>query len=339
MAAAGLLMNTFLSDEFTPGLVSVIIPAFNRAGIIQKAIDSCFQQTYPQVEVIVVDDGSADTTVQTIAKLIVSVGGEKLKLIAQANAGPCVARNRGLKAAKGEFIQFLDSDDVLVADKLQRDVAEFNQDSELGMVYGKVVYVDENGDNMGKGVSGMPLSGAEIQHAIARNCWHTIGPLYRRSTCAKLGPWAEDLRGAEDLEYAARLKASGIPLKFSDRVVAFALADNSDKLSHQGDTPSFTRSQELFVDYTWQAVVKNNCSNPYVVRDLQMWLMNTAIKYALLKDANGFERCLGKAIKHGGRKVYFKVKITQMAATILGCRPTARLIRWLNQRNRNNGGN
>ncbi len=324
-------MSEFMSDMFAPGLVSAIIPVYNRSDTIMKAIDSCLQQTYLNVEVIVVDDGSTDETCRKIEHAISERNDGKLKLFKQANAGPSAARNCGLKESKGEFIQFLDSDDVIVSDKIEKDVAELNGNPELGMVYSKVVYVDKSGAAIGDKVSGSPLVGTEIKNAAARNCWHTIAPLYRRSTCEKIGPWAEDLRGTEDLEYASRLKVSEISIKYCDRVSAFARADNQDKLSLYGDTPSFTRAQELFVDYTWKHASKQNCLSRPVVRDLQMWLMNAAIKHALLKDRSGFERCLEKAIRLGGWKVGLKVRMTLLVSKLLGCRKTALLIRWMNK--------
>jgi len=322
--------STFMTDMYKLGLVSIIIPAYNRRGIILKTIESCFAQTYPAIEVIVCDDGSTDDTCAVIEQAILDHPIWDLHLIRQPNAGPSTARNRGLIASRGEFIQFLDSDDVLVSDKIEKDVTELRSDPEVGVVYGKVVYVNEYGLPMGT-LSGTPLYGADFKNVIAKNCWHTIAPLYRREACLRIGPWATDVRGAEDLEYAARLKTSGIPIKFSDRVAAYALADNADKLSHRGDTPSFAQGQELFVDYTWKHAAERNCLNHQVNRDLQMWLMNTAMKYALLKDRIGFERCLGKSVTLNGGRVYLKVRLTILASKLLGCRNTALLIRWMHR--------
>ena len=98
-------------------LISVIIPTYNRFTFLKNAIDSVLAQTFQEFELIVVDDGSTDET----PKLISSYGN-KLRVITQANQGPSAARNRGIEAAKGKWIAFLDSDDVWKLDKLEKQV-------------------------------------------------------------------------------------------------------------------------------------------------------------------------------------------------------------------------
>lgn len=98
-------------------LVSVIIPTYNRAGTIGKAVSSALEQSYPATEVIIVDDGSTDDTAAALAAF-----GDRIRVIRQANAGPSAARNRGAAGAHGEYIAFLDSDDVWLPGKLERQV-------------------------------------------------------------------------------------------------------------------------------------------------------------------------------------------------------------------------
>jgi glycosyltransferase involved in cell wall biosynthesis len=98
-------------------LVSVIIPTFNRNNVIHRAIDSILQQTYKNVELIVVDDGSTDNTSDTLASY-----KDKLTVIHQNNAGPSAARNRGVEASRGQIIAFLDSDDLYMPTKIERQV-------------------------------------------------------------------------------------------------------------------------------------------------------------------------------------------------------------------------
>lgn len=98
-------------------LVSVIIPTYNRADIVRTAIESVLAQTYPNIELIVVDDGSTDHT-----QACLSAYGERIVVLTQDNAGPSVARNRGIEAARGEIVAFLDSDDYWLPAKLARQV-------------------------------------------------------------------------------------------------------------------------------------------------------------------------------------------------------------------------
>lgn len=102
----------------TRPLVSVVIPTFNRAATVVRAIESVRQQTYRPLELIVVDDGSTDETAQVLREL-----GDAIVYVHQANAGPAAARNRGIRQARGELVAFLDSDDLWRPSKLERQVS------------------------------------------------------------------------------------------------------------------------------------------------------------------------------------------------------------------------
>jgi glycosyltransferase involved in cell wall biosynthesis len=111
--------------------VSVIIPAYNHRDFIVAAVESVLGQTFTDFELIVVDDGSPDDTAAVLAPF-----AAQLRLIRQANAGQAAARNRGLAAAEGEFVAFLDDDDYWPADKLARHVALLRDDPAAVLVYG-----------------------------------------------------------------------------------------------------------------------------------------------------------------------------------------------------------
>jgi glycosyltransferase involved in cell wall biosynthesis len=103
-------------------LVTVVIPTYNRAGVICRTIDNVLGQSWPNIEIIVVDDGSTD---DTQARLSPYLG--RIRVIAQSNAGPAAARNRGIEAAQGKFIALQDSDDLWVPTKLERQIALLNK--------------------------------------------------------------------------------------------------------------------------------------------------------------------------------------------------------------------
>ena len=105
------------NQSMTRPSVSVIIPTYNRAELICQTIENVFQQTYQDLEIIIVDDGSTDNTLEKLAAF-----GEKIHVITQANAGASAARNRGAKVANGEMIAFQDSDDVWMPTKLEKQV-------------------------------------------------------------------------------------------------------------------------------------------------------------------------------------------------------------------------
>jgi glycosyltransferase involved in cell wall biosynthesis len=109
-----------------PELVSCVVPAFNAARFLGEALDSILAQTHPAVEVIVVDDGSTDETAA-----IAAAYASRLRLIRQENRGPAEARNRGLACAQGDYVAFLDADDLWLPDKLARQMARFRARPEL----------------------------------------------------------------------------------------------------------------------------------------------------------------------------------------------------------------
>lgn len=110
-------------------LVSVMIPTHNRAGLVTRAIDSALAQSYAEVEVIVIDDGSTDTT-----RAVLAGYGDRIRVIAQSNSGLAGARNAGLRAARGELLNFLDDDDMLLPEKLARQVAYLAEHPEVDLV-------------------------------------------------------------------------------------------------------------------------------------------------------------------------------------------------------------
>src|SRR5205809_964576 len=122
------MQNLFLHMQESRRLVSIIIPAYNAAAFVTETIQSVKQQTYPHWELIVVNDGSTDITRQTVLAL----NEDGIKLIDQQNAGVSTARNNGLLHASGEYIVFLDADDILTPSFLAVRVDFLNKNENVG---------------------------------------------------------------------------------------------------------------------------------------------------------------------------------------------------------------
>ena len=115
-------------------VVSIIITSYNLGAFLEETIDSVLKQTYRQIEVIIVDDGSKDNyTIELLNQLSTN---ENLKIIRIPNSGVSVARNAGARAAQGEFLVFLDGDDLLSPDFVEKCIGVYTKDPEAGMVYG-----------------------------------------------------------------------------------------------------------------------------------------------------------------------------------------------------------
>ena len=124
-AAEGLLQ-----DELNPApLVSVVIPTYNRAKVIERALVTAFAQTYRNLEIIIIDDGSKDNTEATLAPYM-----DRIRYLYQENQGASAARNRGIREAKGKYIAFLDSDDEWLPVKLERQIALLEAQPDLTFV-------------------------------------------------------------------------------------------------------------------------------------------------------------------------------------------------------------
>lgn len=119
-------------------LCSVIVPAFNVQAYVVEAVESALSQTYPEVEVVVVNDGSTDETAEVLAPL-----RGKITYVEQPNQGPAAARNRALREARGEFIALLDGDDVMFPDRLERVIGLLEADARLGFATSDAYFLED----------------------------------------------------------------------------------------------------------------------------------------------------------------------------------------------------
>jgi glycosyltransferase involved in cell wall biosynthesis len=207
------------------GLVSIIIPVYNRPKMLGEAVDSVLMQTWRPLEIIIVDDGSTDDTRKAAAELSVR-NPETVRVLHQKNAGPGRARQTGFEASRGEFIQFLDSDDLLLPNKFELQVSGLRGDAEAGISYGRT-YVRVNGERF-------PHWSGEKHREIfpallTKRLWHTSAPLYRRNALVKVGPWP-DGRWMEDLEFDAQAGAAKIKLNYCDEYICEAVEHDEPRL-------------------------------------------------------------------------------------------------------------
>ncbi len=225
------------------GLVSTIIPVFNRPRLLGEAVASVLAQSWRPLEIIIVDDGSTDDTPQVAADLARSNPAE-IRLIRKTNAGPGPAREAGRLAARGEFIQYLDSDDLLLPDKFLLQVTGLRSSPECGVSYGMTRFVGE-----GEEPQDIPWkrTGERLERMfpsmLASRWWGTSTPLYRRSVLDKAGPWLS-LVNEEDWEYDCRIAAQGVRLQQVTQFVSTERDHGGSRLSRGGSQdPAKLRSR------------------------------------------------------------------------------------------------
>jgi glycosyltransferase involved in cell wall biosynthesis len=179
----------------TGALVSVVMPAFDEEAFIAEALESVLAQTYAPVEVIVVDDGSTDRTAEI-------ADGYGARVVRQDRSGPAAARNAGLAVACGEYWAILDADDVMPADRIERQVEQLERHPEVGMVFGLTEAFVTPGQSRPAHWSPAWDDGPFP--------WHTTAMLARRVLLELVGHFDASRRFAEDMDWIARAKAAGV---------------------------------------------------------------------------------------------------------------------------------
>jgi glycosyltransferase involved in cell wall biosynthesis len=182
-------------------LVSVIIPTYNRAALLIAAIRSLVAQTYRPFECIIVDDGSTDNTKQLVEELAADTDEEFiLKYIQQSNAGSQVARNTGTAAATGEFIQYLDSDDILYPDKIKQHVNYLLRNKDCAGVFGdwKVGTTEKNETIIAYKSEDL------ITQILTKRCIANFRFLMRRAIVEKIGDWDVDIKRNQEIDFHLR---------------------------------------------------------------------------------------------------------------------------------------
>jgi glycosyltransferase involved in cell wall biosynthesis len=197
------------------GLVSTVIPVFNRPVLLGEAVDSVLRQAYRPIEVIVVNDGSTDET-GAVADALALDHPDEVRVIHQANSGPGQAREAGRRVAGGEYIQYLDSDDVLLPGKFELQVSGLRAHPDCGVSYGKTRHAaagDQPWNRTGEKIDMM------FPAFLRSRWWDTSSPLYRRRVVDNAGPWTA-LWHEEDWEYDCRVASQGIRLDYCAEFVS-----------------------------------------------------------------------------------------------------------------------
>jgi len=181
-------------------LVSICIPTYNRRDYLKQALASVFAQTYKDYEVLVVDDGSTDGTGEMIKQ-----AGYDVRYYWQQNAGDAAARNKLVELARGQYISFLDSDDLLIPDAIERMVAVMDAQSKDVVVYGPYIAIDQNG-NTCKMKRKKLYSGHIARHLFESILVHSCGSMFPKRIMEGAGEFDTSLPVCSD--YALWLRLS-----------------------------------------------------------------------------------------------------------------------------------
>lgn len=194
---------------------SVIVPAYNRALTVERAIDSCLRQTFSDIEIIVVDDGSSDDTAAAVARC----ADPRVTYIHQSNRGASAARNRGAAAARGEFLAFLDSDDEFLAGKLaafHAAIASAGRPAWETVWYSPLYFDRGRGNRMIKPHRPIAAGEAVGDYLFAYDgMMQTSTLVVSRELFLRVG-FDESLRNLEDLDLCLRLGDEAAAIRMLD---------------------------------------------------------------------------------------------------------------------------
>jgi glycosyltransferase involved in cell wall biosynthesis len=200
--------------EPSRGLVSVIIPAYNQGRYLGKAIQSVLDQTYPHLEAIIVDDGSTDDS----AEVARSFHDPRLHYVYQDNRGLSAARNTGVRYAHGEYLAYLDSDDLFLPRKLELLAGILDANPDLGFAAGQAVPIDENDQPLGHLFDSPPPE--DPSRLLLGNPFHVGSVLVRARWQTEAGGFDETLRSYEDWDMWLRLVLLGCQMGWADEPVS-----------------------------------------------------------------------------------------------------------------------
>jgi len=182
-------------------VISVVIPVYNGAKTIKETIESVLQQSYENFEIIVINDGSQDETLAVIN----SIKDQRIKVFSYSNAGLSASRNRGFAQARGEFIAFLDADDLWTKDKLEAQLEALQQNPQAAVAYSWTDHIDENGKFL-RPASYNSCNGNVYQRLLIGNFLVSgSNTLIRTQALTKVGGFDESLNSAEDWDMWLRL--------------------------------------------------------------------------------------------------------------------------------------
>jgi len=228
-----MMSNQQFNNLNVEGLVTTIIPVYNRSGMLKEAVASVLAQTYRPIEIIIVDDGSTDDTARVADELSARYPGE-IRVIHQANTGPGLAREAGRLLARGEFIQYLDSDDILLPKKFELQVGGLRNHPECGVSYGWTRFCMKG---ISTDITPWKRTGEKIvtmfPSFLESRWWGTSTPLYRRAVIDRTGAWTA-LTNEEDWEYDCRIAAQGIFLDYVPEFISEEHDHAGARLSREG---------------------------------------------------------------------------------------------------------
>lgn len=288
--------------DLIKSLVSTIIPVYNRPRMLSEAVESVLKQTYRPIEIIIVDDGSIDDT-PVVGEGLAREYPAEILFVRKENSGPGPTREVGRTFARGEFIQYLDSDDLLRPRKFELQIQALREQPECGAAYGYICVHPLNSPPQRKPFKGSGEARETLfPWLLADRWWNTDCPLFRRSVCDAVGPWT-DLRWSQDWEYDGRVAALNTKLAHVKDFVCDERHHAEIRQTSHADwgTPERLRSRIRFLSLMLRHAEQGGVLAHVPQRQhFTRWVFATARKCATAGLVVEAEQCMNLAERSAG---------------------------------------
>lgn len=260
-------------------LISIIMPAYNAEKTISESIESVLKQTYQNWELLVVNDGSKDNT-SSVVKLF---NNARIKLIEQVNGGVANARNNGIRQAQGEYIAFLDSDDLWLDEKLERQITFYQHNSEFGLVYTDKKCFYERIEDAFYCKYKEPINiDDDYLRLLTHDYIATLTVMTKKEVLDKIGTFDTELFGTEDWDLWIRIA--------KDYKIGYIVQDLAYYREHSA---GISKNRERHLKEEWKVIEKHVLSNKALSKSvidnsLWVWHKEMSIHYFIKNEIFDF---------------------------------------------------
>lgn len=269
--------------------VSIIIPNYNSQEYIAECLDSVLNQDYPNIEVIVIDDGSTDHSLEKIQPYL-----DKITLITQVNQGACIARNAGLRIASGEYIKFLDSDDYLASNIISTQVNKIKNLDKRAIVFGDLI---EKHPNESKFRNYSQINPNPTIESLILNGLITSLPLHRKALLLEVGGFDPLFKNWQEWNLHIRLASIGVKFIYEPNIVYYWRFHGSQYRISNNYTvePEYEISKRKLTLKSIQNLTGEKCAAINSAMAYSLWLI--AREYYLSNNEQAAMQCYAESIK------------------------------------------
>jgi len=234
---------------------SIIIPTYNRADSVEQTLNSCFTQSFTDFEIVIVDDGSSDNTLTVLEQ----ISDPRLVVVAQENAGPAAARNHGMRVARGEYIAFLDSDDIWYPDFLKQAEAALSRDANQ-LLYGQIIVDRGVGRYWVKPDNAITPDESIFDYLYVKGCFIQTSTMVIPASLGKQVSWDESVTFGDNDQFAIDCFHTGIKFNMLEKPqTLYADVISADALSQ---LPIFDGTSEKYTNFfSWMQRQREHMSD------------------------------------------------------------------------------